>query len=163
MTARRFVALAALLTMTACGVQPTGVVGAGPAPGIPDARTSLAEPNGLILYFLLDGKLHAVARPSPTPESLGLALNELLNGPNDPERAGGATTLLPPFSTPVSVTGTTGSIPTVTVPFAVRRLPPLAISQLVCTAGAVSQWPADSAGINLIGLDGPTGLRQCSG
>ena len=29
MTARRFVALAGLLTMTACGVQPTGVVGAG--------------------------------------------------------------------------------------------------------------------------------------
>jgi hypothetical protein len=55
MTARRFVALAALLTMTACGVQPTGVItGAGPAPVIPDNRNGLVE-NDLILYFLFDG------------------------------------------------------------------------------------------------------------
>jgi hypothetical protein len=120
MTARRFVALAALLTMTACGVQPTGVVGAGPAPVIPDTRNGLVE-NDLILYFLFDGQLHAVARPSSKPVSVGMAISELLNGPDDGERAKGATSLLPPISAPVSVT--LGGTPTVTVPFAIAGCP----------------------------------------
>ena len=161
MTARRFVALAALLTTTACGVQPTGVVGAGPAPTIPDTRNGLVE-NDLILYFLFDGQLHAVARPSSKPVSVGMAISELLNGPDDGERAKGVTSLLPPISAPVSVT--LGGTPTVTVPFAIRGLPSLAVSQLACTAIAVSRSANCSAGINLVGLDGPAGFRQqCSG
>jgi CheY-like chemotaxis protein len=67
-----------------------------------------------------------------------------------------------PISAPVSVT--LGGTPTVTVPFAIRGLPSLAVSQLACTAIAVSRSANGSAGINLVGLDGPAGFRQqCSG
>jgi hypothetical protein len=66
-----------------------------------------------------------------------MAISELLNGPDDGERAEGATSLLPPISAPVSVT--LGGTPTVTVPFAIRGLPSLAVSQLACTAVAVSR------------------------
>ncbi|MEV8612524.1 hypothetical protein AB0383_32080 [Amycolatopsis sp. NPDC051373] len=52
-------ALAVLLLVSACGIQPTVVVPAGPAPTAvgPGARA-----NQLTLYFLVDGQLAPVVR-----------------------------------------------------------------------------------------------------
>jgi hypothetical protein len=162
MIARKLLALAALLAVTACGVQPTGVVDAGEAPSIPNTQGNpVGSPalTALTLYFVYDGQLHGVARTQQQPVSMSAAIGELLRGPTEGEQAKGLVTLLPLTTAPVTVT--LGGTVTVDVPFPVGDLPPLAVSQLVCTTIVMSQTTNGKAGINLVGSDGPAGFRQC--
>jgi hypothetical protein len=159
MKVRRFAAVAALLAVTACGVQPTGVINAGEAPSIRDTRSS-APAGYVILYFLVDGRLTGMPRQVSGYVTAADALNQLLAGPTDEEVANGAQTLLPAASG-ARVSGF--SIPAVTVPFPVHKLPQLAISQLACTTLAVVQ-PVDNPAplISLIGTDGAAAeLEKC--
>jgi hypothetical protein len=157
MSVRRFATLAALLTVTACGVQPTGVINAGRAPVIPDNSNSS---DYVVLYFLVDGRLTGMSRQTSTSTTIATALDQLLQGPTSAERATGATTLLPATSAKVSVS--TIQVPTVTVPFPVLQLPELAISQLACTTLAtVRPTNGSESAINLIGTDGKAWSRQC--
>jgi hypothetical protein len=159
MTARRLLALAVLLLLTACGIQPTGAVPAGEAPGIPDIKGNFRDSTDLMLYFLFKGQLYGVARQQQRPLSVGEAVGQLLRGPNEQEQAEGLVTLLPVTSAPVVVTG--GGTPTVSVPFAVRNLAQLAVSQLVCTTSALSRTTNRPGGIILAGTDGPAGYHEC--
>jgi hypothetical protein len=160
MTARGLLALAALLLLTACGIQPTGAVPAGEAPGIPDTQGNLPESTNLTLYFLLNGQLYGVARQQRQQSwSIDEAVAELLRGPDEQEQAEGMVTLLPATSAPVVVTG--GGTLTISVPFAVRNLPRLALSQLVCTTSALSGTANGPGGIILVGTDGSAGYHEC--
>ncbi|MEV7283456.1 hypothetical protein AB0O01_02605 [Streptomyces sp. NPDC093252] len=84
-------ALLAAATLSACGVQPTGVLDGGdPAGGLT---------KGLRLYFVSQsGRLEAVSRPdipvSADPDDLLGVLKYLMSGPTPAERASGLTTLL---------------------------------------------------------------------
>ncbi|MET8825602.1 hypothetical protein ABZX40_31590 [Streptomyces sp. NPDC004610] len=84
-------ALLAAATLSACGVQPTGVLDGGdPAGGLT---------KGLRLYFVTQsGRLEAVSRPeipvSADPDDLLGVLKLLMGGPTPAERASGLTTLV---------------------------------------------------------------------
>ncbi|CAM5640787.1 hypothetical protein GCM10010329_66820 [Streptomyces spiroverticillatus] len=127
-TGARFAATAVCgLLLTACGVQPTGVIGAGePATGLT---------KGLRLYFVSkSGRLEGVSRPDAQPlNNLPGVLKLLGVGPDDDERRRGLTS---PVGMPQSfdVTGTGAKV--------VLRSPgndiaygrdDLATGQLVCT------------------------------
>jgi hypothetical protein len=109
-----------LLLLTACGIQPTGVIAGGPAPDI--------KVSGTVLYFVRDGALTPITVPdSERPEE---ALNTLARGTGRP----GYTSEVPASIAPVRLTpnglvlagGTAG-------------LSTTAIDQIVCTAGTEFQ------------------------
>jgi hypothetical protein len=79
--------LAALSALVSCGVPATGVVEAGgPASGVvPTIR----------IFLVMDGTLLAVPRRTVAPVDVESAVDVLLQGPSDAERAMGLTTLLP--------------------------------------------------------------------
>jgi hypothetical protein len=158
MSVRRFAALMTLLAVTACGVQPTDVINAGAAPAIPDNRDAAGY---ALLYFVVDGRLTGMPRQTASASSISTALELLLKGPTNSERANGATTFLPTTSAKVAVSLDT--IPIVKVPFPVLDLPYLAVSQLSCTALAVAR-PSNTAdfAITLAGTDGQSAVKACS-
>ncbi|KDN18925.1 hypothetical protein [Amycolatopsis rifamycinica] len=149
---KKLVVLAVLLLVSACGVKPTGVVPAGPAPTL---RSPATEGRGtdLILYFVLADRVTPVVRPSAGVVDVGSALTMLLDGPSPGEREGGYTTALPDRSG--AITLTPGPPATITVPFPLRPLTGLGINQLVCTAfaalAAQGRYVIDGA----IALTGP--------
>jgi len=157
MSVRRFAALVTLLAVTACGVQPTDVINAGDAPVLPDDRNNTGY---VVLYFVVDGRLTALPRQTPSSTSISTALDLLLKGPTSAERANGAATLLPTTSAKASVS--LGDIPIVKVTFPVLDLPQLAVSQLACTTLATAR-PSNTAdfAVMLVGPDGKTDRRQC--
>ncbi|HEV7980324.1 hypothetical protein [Amycolatopsis sp.] len=157
MSVRRFAAFMTLLAVTACGVQPTGVINAGDAPGLPDDRGTTGY---VILYFVINGRLTGLSRQTPSSSSIPVALDLLLKGPTSTERANGATTFLPTTSSKASVSY--DDIPIVKVSFPVLDLPQLAVSQLTCTALATAR-PSNTAdfAVTLVGTDGKTEPRQC--
>ncbi|WIV53444.1 hypothetical protein [Amycolatopsis nalaikhensis] len=130
---KKLLVLAVLLVVSACGVKPTGVVSAGPAP-------TLRSPGGsgrgtdLILYFVIDGRVAPVTRPTGTAVGVSAALSILLSGPSSDEAAEGYATMLPPERGPVALSP--GPPAMINVPFPLKPLPPLAVNQLVCTAFA---------------------------
>ncbi|MFF7472949.1 hypothetical protein [Streptomyces sp. NPDC008092] len=73
--------------LASCGIPTTGVVQAGgPAAGVvPTTR----------LYFVRDGALAAVRRPTAAPGDVESAVRDLLLGPTGAERSEGLTTRLP--------------------------------------------------------------------
>jgi hypothetical protein len=116
------------------------------------------------LYFLFKGGLAATTRQSSAP-NINEVLDALLVGPNEKESATGVVTLLPRGYSGVSVS--VGNTVTVDVPFAVKGLPRLAISQLVCTAVTTSQISGGGSagmivtGIIVTGTDGTVGYQEC--
>jgi hypothetical protein len=126
---RALTALAAVALLAAgCGVQPTGVIPAGPAPAVAGSRLGL-----LTLYFLLDGQLAPVQRPWPGTKTPEIALAQLFDGPNDEELKMGYGSLLPTGVSPqVGITSADGT-PTVTVPYPLQKLNPDGLSQISCT------------------------------
>ncbi|HET6288437.1 MAG TPA: hypothetical protein VFG15_17035 [Amycolatopsis sp.] len=160
-TIRVLPVLAAAALVTACGVQPTGVVPAGPGPSI----RATAGPNvvsGLTLYFVSDGRVVPVTRPTEGFISPEGALMLLLKGPTEREAAQGLTTFVPAELGRVEVYS--GDPTTIVLPFGMRKLSNQAINQLVCTTIAASAAPtrAPSApGVNVTSLDGNVYFPFC--
>ncbi|MEU7790094.1 hypothetical protein [Amycolatopsis sp. NPDC049159] len=130
---KKLLVLAVLLLVSACGVKPTPVIGAGPAPTL---RNPVGSGRGteVILYFVLDGRLTPVTRPITSTVGPTTTLSLLLGGPSYAESADGYVTMLPRGGGQVSLSLEAPA--TITVPFAVEQLNPTAVSQLVCTTFA---------------------------
>ncbi len=147
--------------MAACGVQPTGVVPAGPGPSI-RPTTGPTVVSGLTLYFVSDGRVIPVTRPSEGFISPEGAITLLLKGPTEQEAAQGLTTFVPPELGRIEVYS--GQPGTMVLPFTTRKLSSQALNQLVCTAMAASpstgQGPAAS-GMNLTSPTGEMYFQVC--
>ena len=130
---RKLLVLAAVLLVSACGVKPTPVVQAGPAPTL---RSPASDRQGtdVVLYFLVDGRLSPVVRPAERVVTLGETLTMLLDGPTVDEHAEGYRTMLPIRTGPVAVSP--GRPPTISLPFPLRPLTGVGINQLACTTSA---------------------------
>ncbi|MFD8494570.1 hypothetical protein [Amycolatopsis sp. NPDC059657] len=161
---RLVVALALLLS--GCGVQATGAVPMGPAPTfVPRGETSGLAPADLVLFFVVDGHIQGVARPSNGRNSLSTALTLLLKGPDAEEMKRGMVTFLPTSSG--SVAYEVADMLTLKLPFALKGLTPLATSQLACTAlTALNVSGIGTARPDLVtlsGADGAVTQRGCDG
>ncbi|MBN0048501.1 GerMN domain-containing protein [Streptomyces actuosus] len=157
---RRSLLSAALSVLSACGIAPTGVVGAG-------AAATGVRPT-VQLYFVRDGALVVVPRTANGPVDAGNAVEMLLGGPTGPERLQGLTTELPrvpvepqpptppPTRVPLVVDiRTHADTVTIELPRNLKsRLPHTAAYQLICTAAAahlVSDPDIDAARVTLTG------------
>jgi hypothetical protein len=149
---KKFLVLAVLLLVSACGVKPTPVVPAGPAPTV---RSPASDGPGtdVILYYVLDDRVAPVTHPGGWPVSVESTLAMLLDGPTAGEQADGYTTALPRWSG--GITLTPGSPATITVPFPLRPLTSAGINQLVCTAFAALAAEGRYSIERTIGLAGP--------
>lgn len=153
--------LAAAALLAACGVQPTGVVPAGPGPSI-RATTGTSVVGGLTLFFVSDGRVIPVTRPSEGFISPEGAVTLLLQGPTDREAAQGLTTFVPPELGKLRVYS--GDPSSLALPFSVRKLSDQAINQLVCTVIAASKAggrPAHSQGVNVISPNEDVYFQSC--
>ncbi|WP_410649611.1 hypothetical protein [Amycolatopsis sp. cmx-4-54] len=154
-------ALAAATLVAACGVQPTGVVPAGPGPSI-RATTGTYVRAGLTLYFVSDGRVVPVTRPSEGFISPEGAVTLLLKGPTDREAAQGLTTFVPPELGRVAVYP--GDPSSLSLPFSVHKLSNQAINQLVCTvitASVATGRAAHSPGVNVISPNENVYFQSC--
>ncbi|MEU3168565.1 GerMN domain-containing protein [Streptosporangium sp. NPDC006930] len=128
--------VAAVLVVAAalagCGITDTDVLPAGqPVQG------GLTENSDRLLrvYFVTQEGTWPVSRPAPAGNRLQRAMDALLAGPTAEERARGLVTRLPASARPVRAT-TSGGRVKLRLPWQVRELRPVAVSQLVCTAAA---------------------------
>ncbi|MFC3453686.1 hypothetical protein [Amycolatopsis speibonae] len=159
--ARLLPALAAAALVAACGVQPTGVVAAGPGPSIRNTEGTYVL-NGLTLYFVSDGRVIPVTRPSEGAVSPEGAITLLLKGPTEREAAQGLTTFVPPEVGRVAVYP--GDPSSLALPFSVRKLSNQAINQLVCTVIAASTATGRaprSPGVNVISPNEDVYFHSC--
>ncbi|SFW76993.1 hypothetical protein [Amycolatopsis australiensis] len=158
---KRLLVLAVLLLVSACGIQPTPVVAAGPAPTLRNPAPG-GRGADVILYFVLDGRLAPVTRPTGSSAGVNTALALLLGGPSYAEAADGYTTMLPPGGGQVALAP--GSPAEITFSFPLRDLNALAVNQLVCTAfaalAAVGSPVVDGA-ITLVGTDTKLPGQSC--
>lgn len=124
--------LIAAATLGGCGITDTEVSPAGqPVQG------GLTEDSSQLLrvYFVTQEGTWPVSRPAPAGNRLQRAMDALLAGPTAEERARGLGTQVPSAPQPVRAT-TTGGRVELRLPWQVRNLRPVAVSQLVCTAAA---------------------------
>ncbi|WP_410609866.1 hypothetical protein [Amycolatopsis sp. lyj-109] len=149
---KKLVVLAVLLLVSACGIKPTPVVPAGPAPTLRNPASE-GRSADLILYFVLDDRVTPVARPAAGVVGVESALTMLLDGPSADERADGYTTALPRRSGTITVTP--GLPTTITVPFPLRPLAGVGINQLVCTAFATLAAQGGYTTDGTVALAGP--------
>lgn len=174
-------AVPALFGLASCGIPETGVVEAGgPASGVvPTIR----------VYFAADGALVAVARTSTSMIDAESAVELLLQGPTDAERAKGLTTGLQPLGTlptlapdprvtpdasygpvperlleagPVRVTTDDNGV-SIELTAAAGELSGLAVDQLTCTVRGVQRLAAPSAEPLPVIVTGPDGRRAEGG
>ena len=122
--------LFAAAMLAGCGITDTDARPAGPP-----AQGGLTESSSrlLRLYFVTPQGTWPVSRPAPAGDRLQQAMNALLDGPTAAERARGLITQLPSTTRPVRAKVTEGRVE-LRVPWLIRDLPHLAVSQLVCTA-----------------------------
>lgn len=158
---KKLFVLAAVLLVSACGIKPTGVVPAGPAPTL---RNSTGSGRGaeVILYFVAGGRVTPVGRSSRGPVDVSTALSLLLAGPTYAEQSEGLETFLPTESGQVALNP--GSPTVLRFTFALHELKPAAVNQLVCTASAA--LAANGAyvggdGLTLTGTDGELPAQTC--
>ncbi|MFD4588658.1 hypothetical protein [Streptomyces sp. NPDC058434] len=142
------VALAAALTLSACGVPPSDVIEAGePASGVLVPGPTPSVPVVVSLYFLDDGELTAYPRRIDDPADLGTVVGRLFDGPTAIE-AETATTELPRLTDAPKVTAGSGNGVTVGLPDDAAPLSRPAMLQLACTvahaSGAFTALPADA-------------------
>ncbi|MGW5719209.1 hypothetical protein ACWEVP_23775 [Amycolatopsis sp. NPDC003865] len=130
---KKFFVLAVLLLVSACGVKPTGVVAAGPAPTVRNPGSPGRDAE-VILYFVLDGRAVPVTRPIGTDVGVQAVLSMLLDGPSEAERADGYVSALPRRAGSIALVP--GPPATITVPFPLKPLGAVGVNQLVCTAFA---------------------------
>ncbi|MFI2431300.1 hypothetical protein [Streptomyces sp. NPDC018693] len=174
---RAAVAVAALLPLSACGIQETDVIEAG---GPATVEAFFNRNYDMLLFFHTpDGALHPVVRktassigfgpdyevsaaqsqePVPT-EKIILAL---LAGPRPEDRSAGLETSLPstPLKGPLSVKSTpTGQITTL-LPIPLTGLDTTALRQLTCTI-AHNETPNGRPTVHLTGQDGTSTSSTC--
>ena len=149
---KKLLLLAVLLLASGCGIKPTPVLAAGPAPTL---RNPASDGRGtdVILYFVLDGRVAPVARQAGGLVGVEATLATLLDGPTTDERADGYRTALPARTG--SITMTPGPPATITFSFALRPITALGINQLVCTAFAALAADGRYAVDGTIGIVGP--------
>ncbi|MEV7548948.1 hypothetical protein AB0N89_04915 [Amycolatopsis sp. NPDC089917] len=158
---RALLALAAATLVAACGVQPTGVVPAGPGPSIRNTEGTYVL-GGLTLYFVSEGRVIPVTRPSEGFISPEGAVTLLLKGPTEREAAQGLTTFVPPGLGRVAVYP--GDPSSVALPFSVHKLSDQAINQLICTVIAASTANGrslHSPGVNVISPNENVYFQSC--
>ncbi|MEV6622271.1 hypothetical protein AB0M83_01960 [Amycolatopsis sp. NPDC051106] len=129
---KKLLILVVLLVVSACGIKPTGVVPAGPAPTLRNPGVS-GRGADVILYFVIGGRVAPVSRSTGTV-GVENALSLLLAGPTPDEADDGYGTDLPRRSGPIVLSP--GSPPAITVPFPLKPISGAGINQLVCTAFA---------------------------
>jgi len=130
---KKLVVLAVLLLVSACGIKPTPVLGAGPAPTLRNPVND-GTATDVILYFLNHDQTVPVARPAVFPTRVEATLTMLLDGPSAEETSAGYTTALP--RSLGTITMTPGPPATITVSFPLRSITGAGINQLVCTTVA---------------------------
>ncbi|MFI6299958.1 hypothetical protein ACIBEJ_50785 [Nonomuraea sp. NPDC050790] len=125
--------LVAAATLAGCGIGDTDARPAGPP-----ARGGLTEAGSRLLrvYFVTPQGTWPVSRPAPAGDRLQPAMDALLAGPTAAERARGLVSQVPAATRPIRATMTRGGVE-LRVPWLVSDLPPMAVSQVVCTAAAV--------------------------
>ncbi|MFB9902989.1 hypothetical protein [Allokutzneria oryzae] len=148
---RRAAVLLLLALLAGCGVRPTDIVRAGPAPILP------ANGEGAVLYFLSGEQLQPASRATGQPLGPAQAVELLLGGPTEAERSAGLVTKLPFTSGKATLNGTT-----LTVPIPVVGLPEEAVQQLVCTAVRALAPTGERFGLFLAGPTRALGYRECS-
>ncbi|GAA3587803.1 lipoprotein [Nonomuraea rosea] len=124
--------LVAAATLAGCGITDTDARPAGqPVQG------GLTQSSGSLLrvYFVTPEGTWPVSRPAASGDRLQQAMAALLAGPTAAERARGLNTRLPPATRPIRARTAEGRVE-LRLPWLVRDLPPVAVSQLVCTAAA---------------------------
>jgi hypothetical protein len=123
---RRISLAVAGLLLAGCGVQPSGVTGAGEAP------TGVAP--GVTLYFVnARNELQPQLRQTDRLGTISEALVLLLSGPGGSDLR----TQLPSNATTRVVVTTTSDVIQLVVPLTIREVTPLGIEQIVCTALSV--------------------------
>ncbi|MEV7040341.1 hypothetical protein [Amycolatopsis sp. NPDC051061] len=157
---KKLFVLVVLVLVSACGVKPTGVVSAGPAPTLrnPDGSGRGAEAT---LYFVIDGRVAPVTR-STGSVGVETALSMLLAGPTAGEAADGYVTALPARSGPIVLAP--GSPPAITFSFPLKPIGSVGINQLVCTAfAALAAQSSDAVDgtISLAGTDVQLPYQTC--
>ncbi|MCR6486743.1 hypothetical protein M8542_28340 [Amycolatopsis sp. OK19-0408] len=158
---KKLLVLAVLLLVSACGIKPTGVVPAGPAPTLRNTASS-GRGSDLVLYFVLDGRAAPVSRPSRGTVDVGTALATLLGGPTSTEQSEGYQTMLPPEAGPIGLSP--GAQTVISFAFPLRELSSTAINQLICTASAAlaaNGTYAVDGGITLTGTDTKLPPQTC--
>jgi hypothetical protein len=132
--------------LTGCGVRTTGVVDAGePAGGVPSGGSVyLTGPNGLL----------AVSRMGLSSGDVQTAVEALLAGPDDAERAAGYTTELPEGVTLVALESTARGV-AVRLSVDPNEFSSLALAQLSCTIAAYPT--AKIAEVPVVAVDGAGG------
>ncbi|MDX3384647.1 hypothetical protein PV682_24725 [Streptomyces niveiscabiei] len=145
-------ALVALLALSSCGIPATGVVEAGgPASGITPVTA---------VYYLRDGALGAVLRPTERPGDTDDALSLLLTGPPPGEGFTTQVRALPTAApgnflekSPEGFAVTEdGSTLTVRLRDGMRELTDLAIDQVVCTVAAARRIAAPQLSVVTVQL-----------
>ncbi|EOD65212.1 hypothetical protein [Amycolatopsis vancoresmycina] len=149
---KKLLVLAVLLLVSACGIKPTPVLGAGPAPTL---RNPVDDGPGMdvTLYFVRDGRVAPVTRPGGFPVTVQSTLAMLLAGPTSQEEADGYTTALP--QRPGGLTVSAGPPATIDVSFPLRLVTGAGINQLVCTAFAALVLQGGNSVDGTIALAGP--------
>jgi hypothetical protein len=149
---KKLLVVAVLLLVSACGIKPTPVVPAGPAPTL---RSPAGGERGtdVILYFRLGDQVAPVARPAERVVSVETALSMLLAGPTPAEAAEGYTTVLSRRTG--AITLSPGPPATIGFSFPLKPITGAGINQLVCTAFAALAAQGSYAIDGTIALAGP--------
>ncbi|MEV6825901.1 hypothetical protein [Amycolatopsis sp. NPDC051102] len=149
---KKLLVLAVLLLVSACGIKPTPVLGAGPAPTLRNPVNG-GPGTDVILYFLRDGRPAPVTRPGGFPVTVQSTLAMLLEGPSSDEKADGYTTALPRLVGGITVSP--GPPATITFSSPLRPIGAAGINQLVCTTFAALTLDGGSSVNGTIALIGP--------
>ncbi|MFH8747148.1 hypothetical protein ACH4GK_07905 [Streptomyces rimosus] len=120
------------LLLTGCGISPTGYVQAGaPAQGIRQPGTATYTAR---IFFLSPLGIHAAARPADGPVGPQEALDLLVKGPTEAERARGLVSVVPQMPGRLTAVPANGAV-SVYLPMPVARMEAAAVHQIACTAG----------------------------
>ncbi|MFG2328419.1 hypothetical protein ACGFMM_02220 [Streptomyces sp. NPDC048604] len=166
--ARGLAALLGLCALAGCGIQNTEVVEAGA--GAP-VTVRPAKGARLMLFFVAaDGRLMPVVRDvglggdrAEYRVATDVVLRALYNGPDARERAAGATTRLTEqrkVHAGSEVRSGGRRVIVVGVAGTVGDLDPVAVRQLVCTAG-YAEAPGQDLQVEVVGVDGPLPATRC--
>ncbi|GLY39079.1 hypothetical protein Amsp01_051030 [Amycolatopsis sp. NBRC 101858] len=159
---KKLFVLVVLLLVSACGVKPTGVVPAGPAPTLRNT-TGSGRGTDVILYLVIDGRVAPVTRSTGGGSvSVETALSLLLAGPTSSEAADGYVSALPRQTAPIALAP--GPPTTISFPFPLKSIAAVGINQLVCTAVAAlatdGQYSNDGT-ISISGTDVQLPYQTC--
>ncbi|NRQ35502.1 GerMN domain-containing protein [Nonomuraea sp. NN258] len=130
----RLATVVVVAALAGCGITDTDALPAGqPVQG----GLTASSDRLLRVYFVTQEGTWPVSRPAPAGNRLRQAMAALLAGPTADERARGLITRLPAAPGPVEAT-TAGGRVRLRLPWQVRNLRSVAVSQLVCTAAAAA-------------------------